>query len=329
MLILIVTKLDDGLEERVISYINQVVTKGNVDNISRTQYYYKYYVRNPEIEWSFLASMVSRNAGWNMTDLEGMYFPLVLPQSLRQQMFQTYERANWLIFLDAFPQIMLHELSKRYNTSFFHLLKHFHVSQFMQKEWLNFWETKDRKRLMTALIINEQNVIQQPVIKHPYYKREVFHSIPFLVQDWLHYSVVLFPTISGELYGFSVHDFTDVNERIHLGKKLAWLLFHPDYYHAFKQFCERTEHTGSRRDYEQYVRTGIRKETPFLRIAFPIITHHRCDFSDWSIKVKRTEKWFKPIRAPKGHHITNWYLNKQKHLHNAILLSKLTTKNAW
>ncbi len=303
----------------LISYINQVVAKGNVDNISRTQYYYRYYVRNPEIEWSFLASMVSRNAGWNMTDLEGAWFPLVLPQSLRKQMFHTYERANWLIFLDAFPQLMLHELSKRYNTSFFHLLKYFHVSQFMQKEWQIFWKTKDRKRLMTALIINEQNVIQKPVIDQPYYKREVFHSIPFLVQDWLHYSAVLFPTITGELYGFSVHDFTNVNERILLGKKLAWLLFHPDYYHAFRQFSERTEHTGSRKDYEQYFRTRNRKETPFLRMAFPIIEHHRSDFSDWHNRVRLTEKWFKPVRTPKKYHITKWYLNKQKHLHTAII----------
>lgn len=315
------TEKNKDLEKKVISYINQVVTKGNVDNISRTQYYYRYYVQNPEIEWSFLASMVSRNAGWNMSDLEGMYIPKVLPQSLREQMFHTYERANWLIYLDAFPQLMLHELSKRYHTSLFHLLKYFHVSQFMQREWQIFWECKDRKRLMTALIINEQNVIQKPVISHPYYKRKVFKSFPFLIQDWLHYSVVLFPTVSGKLYGFSVHDFTDINERIRLGKKLAWLLFHPDYYYAFKQFSDRTEPTGSRQDYEQYLRIRKRRETPFLRMAFPIIQHHRDDFSDWYKKISRSEKWFKPIRNPKRYHITNWYLNKQEHFHNVILLS--------
>ena len=317
---------DDYLN--LISHINQVVAKGNVDNISRTQYYYRYYVQNPEIEWSFLASMVSRNAGWNMTDLEGVYFPKVLPHSLREQMFHTYERANWLIFLDAFPQLMLHELSKRYNSSLFYLLKYFHVSEFMQREWQIFWETKDRKRLMNALIINEQNVIQKPVISHPFYKRKIFHSLPFLVQDWFHYSAVLFPTISGNLYGFSVHDFTDVNARIKLGKKLAWLLFHPDYYHAFKQFSERTEHTGSRIDYEQFVGMGKDKETPFLRMAFPIIQHHRSDVSDWYRGEQQTKKWFKPIRTPKKYQITEWYVKKQKHLHT-VISTLTTTKNAW
>ncbi|GAA3327359.1 hypothetical protein GCM10020331_066980 [Ectobacillus funiculus] len=47
----------------------------NRDNISRTHAYKEYYLRNCEIRWSFLASMVSRNAGWNMTDLEGKYYP--------------------------------------------------------------------------------------------------------------------------------------------------------------------------------------------------------------------------------------------------------------
>ncbi|UOK59912.1 DUF2515 domain-containing protein [Bacillus sp. OVS6] len=31
-------------------------------------------MRNPEIRWAFLASMVSRNAGYCMTDLKGTWF---------------------------------------------------------------------------------------------------------------------------------------------------------------------------------------------------------------------------------------------------------------
>jgi len=303
---------------KIISYIDRVVKYGNVDNISRTRYYYRYYEQNPEIEWSFLASMVSRNAGWNMTDLQGKWFPQVLSQSLREQMFFTYERANWLIFLDAFPQLMLHQLSKRYNTSFFHLLQHFNVSCFMQMEWQHFWQTNDRKRLMTALIINEQNVIQRPVVHHPFYKRQVLNSLPYVVQDWLHYSCVLFPTTKGELYGFSVHDFTDINERIELGKKLAWLLFHPAFHCGFRKFSEKTEHTGSRYDYQQYFRKPMERDTPFLRVAFPIVYHHRSDFTDWYQGKRSIKKWFKPIRIPRKYHLTKWYKKKQRHLHAGI-----------
>ncbi len=37
----------------------------------------------------------------------------------------------------------------------------------------------DKNRLTTALIINEQNVIQTPVIEHPVYRKKVFHSLIF------------------------------------------------------------------------------------------------------------------------------------------------------
>ena len=43
----------------------------NKNNVTRTKAYLDFYIRHPEIHWVFLAHMVSRNAGWNMTDLKG------------------------------------------------------------------------------------------------------------------------------------------------------------------------------------------------------------------------------------------------------------------
>ncbi|WP_233275018.1 DUF2515 family protein [Calidifontibacillus oryziterrae] len=307
-------------ENKIVAYIRDTTIKGNIDNITRTKLYQQFFFRNPEIEWAFLASMVSRNAGWNMTDLRGVWFPKMINQSLRDQIFFTYERANWLIFLDAFPQLLLYEICKRERTNHFYLLQYFRVSLFMQNEWQRFWEQKDRKRLLTALIVNEQNVIQKPVIEHWYYKRKVFHSLPFLFQDWMHYSCVLFPTVDGELYGFSVHDFSDLNERIELGKKLAWLLFHHHYFSQFKKFAQWTEHTGSRYDYEQYYLTKKQKGTPLLREVYPIVEHERHVFHDWYRKNKSVERWFSTIKPPKKYHITKWFQKKQKHLHACIYL---------
>lgn len=54
-------------EKQLITYIKEKTAIANMDNISRTRAYQQYYLRNKEVEWSFLASMVSRNAGWNMT----------------------------------------------------------------------------------------------------------------------------------------------------------------------------------------------------------------------------------------------------------------------
>lgn len=86
-------------EEKATVYnIKKEIEIANMDNISRTQSYQDYYVRNSEIRWAFLASMVSRNAGWNMTDLKGRYYATVLPQTVKKHLFLTYEEANWIIF---------------------------------------------------------------------------------------------------------------------------------------------------------------------------------------------------------------------------------------
>ena len=98
-----------------------------MDNISRTQSYQEYYLRNSEIRWAFLASMVSRNAGWNMTDLEGRYYATVLPRTVKNiYLFCTNRLIDY--FLDAFPQLLLYEESKKRRAPLFHLLQYFNVS---------------------------------------------------------------------------------------------------------------------------------------------------------------------------------------------------------
>jgi len=65
-------------EPRIIQAILKATRKGNMDNISRTAQYGKFYFLYPEIKWSFLAHFVSRNAGWNMTDLKSPLFATLL-----------------------------------------------------------------------------------------------------------------------------------------------------------------------------------------------------------------------------------------------------------
>jgi Protein of unknown function (DUF2515) len=310
-------------EIELIIYVNEITKKGNIDNISRTKAYQHYYSKNPEIKWSFLASMVSRNAGWNMCDLEGSLFPLALNKSFRKKLFYTYERANWLIFQDAFPQLLLYQYSTKIKRPMFHLLKFFHVSSFMEEEWKRFWEDQHVNRLMVSLIINEQNVIQKPVIEHPVYQSSVFRSLLFIFQDWFHFSSVLFPTCEGELFGASVNGFKAVSKRIDLGKRLADILFDKLLYPQFYEFAYRTEHTGSRFDYEQYFKNKPKRTTPFLRCAYPIVRHHRKDKSDWSDSVRIRKKWVNEIVQHKHPiQLTNWYLKKQDQMKKGIYLSK-------
>ena len=59
-------------EERALVQQIQDQTKNlNKNNVTRTKAYLEFYNRHPEIHWAFLGHMVSRNGGWNMTDLKG------------------------------------------------------------------------------------------------------------------------------------------------------------------------------------------------------------------------------------------------------------------
>lgn len=313
-------------EKAIIRNIKKKTEIANVDNISRTQSYQEYYLRNSEIRWAFLASMVSRNAGWNMTDLEGRYYATVLPETVKKHLFLLYEQANWIIFLDAFPQLLLYEESKKRRAPLFHLLQYFSVSIFMEKEWLLFWERRDMNRLMTALIINEQNKIQKPVIENTYFKKHVFHTALFKVQERFHISAVIFPTIEGRMYGFSVYQFETLKQRIELGKKLAWLLFHPIYNGSFYKFALQTTHTGSREDYEVYAQETRKSYTPTLRDIYPVILHEEIKMRDWFCTNMKMNVLF-VLEEPKEEvNITEWYRRKREQIYRLSIVNRFAKR---
>lgn len=311
-------------DQELVKVIEKITAQRNIDNITRTDAYFSYYKTHPEIKWSFLASMVSRNAGYNMCDLEGEYFSELLDTSFRKRLFLTYERANWLIFQDIYPQLLIYDYSTKLKRPLFHLLKNFQVSDFIHHEWEIFWEKRDRDRLINALIINEQNVIQKPVIEHHIYRKKVFHSLIFQFEDWFHFSSVLFPTIEGEVYGSSVSGFREVGNRIDLGKRLADILFQQRLYPSFYEFAKRQTHTGSRHDYEKFSTKKIFRKTPFLRTTFPIINHHIHEKVDWSIKKRIPNKWLnKKIKHLHPINLSDWYVKKQNQVKLLVALKQL------
>jgi hypothetical protein len=306
----------------IVEIIDQRTRLLNADNISRTVSYENFYRRNPEIRWAMLAGMVSRNAGYSMCDLKGEWLPRLLDRDMRKHLFHTYERANWLIFQDAFPQLLLYEQSKKEGRPLFDLLSDFNVSHFMKEEWCRFWCEKNIKRLSISLIINEQHVIDRPVVKQSFYKKRVFNSIPFLLQDYTHFSTVLFPVLSGELFGISIHGFKHVEKRIEAGKLLDWLLFESPVSRDILVFSDHAEHTGSRHDFERFVYPKKNRETPFLRTAYPVITHARQYTKDWFKKGTSMERYYKPVKIQGDFNLTDWYKQKQRQLKIAILMKE-------
>ncbi len=309
--------------KNIIQNISSIVHHYNLDNISRTKAYQTFYLKHPEIKWAFLASMVSRNAGWNMCDLKGNLLPHVLKEEMIHTLFLTYERANWMIFQDAFTQLLVYHYSTKENANMFHLLEEFPISKFMKKEWAYFWKHRDEQRLMQSLIINEQNLIQKPVMEHPVYKKKVFQSKVFLFEDFFHFSSVLFPTRTGHLYGASVHQFRNLDERIKLGNQLSQILFNDTLYTKFLDFAIQTEPTGSRREYEQYSLAFPHSKRTFLRSSFPIIEHHIHEYQDWSMNQPIKKKWYEKRKLPKEIHLTKWFTNKQKQLDKLVKLEEI------
>ncbi|WP_335869678.1 DUF2515 family protein [Bacillus sp. 2205SS5-2] len=298
-------------DQVIVQKIYELTARFNIDNVSRTKAYENLFLLHPEMRWSYLASMVSRNAGWNMTDLQSPMFSTLLSEKTRFHMFYTYEKANWFIFSDAFPQLLIYSYSTYLQKNRFHLLSNFLISRFMQEEWRYYWENKNNERLLFSLIVNEQNLLEEPLLKHPLYKRKVFHSLSYLFQNFFHLSSVIFPTRRGELYGGSVTQFTKLNKRISFGKKLARLLFDPELFHEFLDFSFHQNHTGSRVDYEQYLAEEKLITTPWLRLSWPIVTHHIHEKRDWTTKRRPLPGWEQEITPFKEKNITSWFLQKR------------------
>ncbi|MFC0559929.1 DUF2515 family protein [Halalkalibacter alkalisediminis] len=284
--------------------------QGNKDNISRTEFYEQFYKRHPEIKWPLLAGIVSRNAGWNMTDLKSKWFQTLLTNRYRDLLFQTYERANWTIFADAYPQLLWYEWVKSESYPNYDLLNCLGVSKFMQKEWKYYFENRDGERLCTALIINEQHMIEETVMKNPLYRKKVFSSLLYILEEHAHMSYVIFPTVKGEVYGLYVRNFKSVKARIWLGKQLQQLLFHPFIHEDIYKFTIQTVPTGSRDDYEQFMNWSTGNTSPILRDVYPVVSHHWSERKDWSETVLQPSRYLKPIQTSIPVERTSWLHRK-------------------
>lgn len=245
--------------DRIIAQIRAETEAAGRNNVTRTAAYFHLYQQYPELHWALLAHMVSRNGGWNMTDLKGGLLPHVMNEHLVNRMFFFLERANFLIFQDAYPQLLLYRESRKRNVNCFSMLPDLHVSRFMKPFWDMFWEQKDSALLSLALIINEQYYIEDRLMQNAAMRKDVIHTLTFRLQSLLALNYVLFPfgrhtstdrTRTPKLAGFDINHFSDVNKRISAGKRLYAILFGvPHMLDAVLQFANHTPHSGSRADY--------------------------------------------------------------------------------
>ncbi|WP_337098776.1 DUF2515 domain-containing protein [Paenibacillus sp. YIM B09110] len=265
-------------ELALISQIRTETDKCNRNNVTRTEAYRTVYFRTPALHWALLAHLVSRNGGWNMTDLQGEWLPYLLRDDQREELFSFLERANALIFQDAYPQLLLYERSLREGRSLFHLLPAFDVSVFMTPVWRQFWKERDPVPLTVALIVNEQHYIEQRVIQNAHFKEKVLQTLFFGLQSVLQLNGVVFPYGSGgnsaadgdcsteagtQLAGIIIERFENVEERVEFGKQLYAMLFGiAPVLHGARCFAAAVKHTGSRADFAPQLYVRIRQLPP-------------------------------------------------------------------
>ncbi|AZK46251.1 DUF2515 family protein [Paenibacillus lentus] len=244
------TRSDRKIAEDILT----ATSRAGVSNISRTAAYLSCYEAFPELHWAFLAHVVSRNAGWNMTDLRGSRMADALNEEGKRNVYRFLERSNALIFQDAYPQLLLYQKSRELGASQFHLLRYFSVSRFMRPFWERFWIDKGSALLTVGLIINEQNYIEQRVIRHPFYQRHVTDKTNFHLYSLAGLNQLIIPLFEGNsvtrLAGRTVTDFGSLPARIALGKCLyAMLMGLRAVKSGAEAFARAVPHSGSRADY--------------------------------------------------------------------------------
>jgi hypothetical protein len=250
----------------LIEKIKSKTVEHNQNNVTRTKAYLDFYKLHPEVQWAFLGHMVSRNGGWNMTDLKGDFLKGLLDKQSRQDFFSFLERGNWLIFQDAYPQFLLYEESLKRNRKLFHLLPYFNVSVFMETVWNDFWSNGDKYILTVALVINEQSYLEKRVMDNSHFKQKVFETFEFKLQELLSFNHILFPYMESnriKLMGQTINQFDSLHERIMLGKRLYSLLFsNEQILIESKNWALEHPHTGSRKDYWSHLFNDVKEYAP-------------------------------------------------------------------
>jgi hypothetical protein len=247
----------------LLSQIRSSTSVNNLNNVTRTKAYFEFYKEHPEIHWAFLGHMVSRNGGWNMTDLQGELLTRLLSKKERNSFFSFLERGNWLIFQDAYPQFLLYRESLIQNKPLFYLFPYLNISTFMETVWNHFWVNKDSYILTMALVINEQNYLEKRVVQNPLYKKEVLNTPQFKLQDILSFTHVFFPYGKRKFRGQTMHQFDSLNERILFGKRLYAVLFKDrDILRQVTEWAVKHPHTGSRKDYWPHIFNNVNEGRP-------------------------------------------------------------------
>ncbi len=242
----------------------------NVDNVARTQSYLELYAwtreHGVELPWLFMAHLVSRNAGYLMTDLarriaamrgaEGHDNDPTMTGAM-ENLFVLLERANFLIFWDAWHHVGA-VLAGELDT-----LASPRTPRFMIDAWQRHHTAPDERTLVLDLVHNEQHLIEHRAVHHPELGAGL--RLMFLIEASGKDRPLVFP--AADAPDIRARRFAEVDQRIAVGRRIfdevladrarrdamfAWAMAHP--------------HTGSRGIYGGPDGPGVRDVWPVERV---------------------------------------------------------------
>jgi len=235
---------------RLLRMLDEKETR-NQDNVSRTESYLELYALcrayGVELPWVLMAHLVSRNAGYLMTDLALDRAASFFTREALDELFLFLERANFLIFDDAWSHVVHHALGRAPAPGD-------RTPRFIREAWCRYETASSlgitpslERALVVDLVTNEQNLIESRVVHNPRFAR-ARAMIAFFEQVDAGGSVVL-PLTRARI---RVSAFAELDQRIEAGRRIfdevlaekaareaifAWAVAHP--------------HTGSRAAYRR------------------------------------------------------------------------------
>ncbi|MGM0864868.1 MAG: DUF2515 family protein [Bacillota bacterium] len=140
------------------------VRDANLNNVSRTACYIDFFKKYPEIHWSFLAHMVSRNAGYHIPTFEIICFHTPCPKKGKMRFSNFLSCVTQPFFKMRILNYYYMNSGKVRGILLFIFLKKFNVSIFMKSIWNNFLTMSNKHVLTIGLIMNGQHMIQKRIL---------------------------------------------------------------------------------------------------------------------------------------------------------------------
>jgi hypothetical protein len=197
----------------------------NADNVARTESYLELYAHTrglgQELPWLLMAHMVSRHAGYLMSDLGRTLADERTPKtdvvvSVIENVMALLERGNFLIFADAWRHVLLHLLGQSADPG--------ETPQFMRAAWLRYEAAAQRggaidrtleRALVMDLVHNEQHFIERRVVHHPRFAAGL--ATIELIEREGREKPIHFPITTHEI---RVAGFADLTRRIAAGARI-------------------------------------------------------------------------------------------------------------